>query len=430
MKVLVVDSGGRGHAICWKAAQSDLVDVCYWAPVSSGVGISGKIIPVPVAANDISQLIRFSQDNGVELIIPGPEDPLFLGFADEAQKAGIGIFGPIKEVAILEGSKAYAKEFMKQNNIPTADFEIFDDAQAALKFVTGIKYPVVVKADGPALGKGVIPCENEREASDAITRMMLRKEFGDAGKKIVVEKFLDGEEASYIVLVDSNGNILPLASSQDHKRAGNGDKGPNTGGMGAYSPAPLITWKIEEKILQCIVYPTLRGLKIKGIPYIGPLYFGLMIVDGNPWLLEYNVRLGDPEAQVILPRMRTDLIWTINQALQGNLDVCKIDWDPRICITVVMASKGYPGKYEKGFPIYNIEEAERMGAIVFHAGTAINEQDQLVTNSGRVVDPTHYGSTYLEAQQNVYQAVSKIKCDNLFYRSDIAWRAVEWERRR
>lgn len=330
MKILVVGGGGREHAICEKVAESNFAEVCFWAPGNKALDAMGKIKPINIPVKDTERLIRFSKDNGIDLIIPGPEDALYSGIVDEAKKAGIKIFGPSKKAAFLEKSKGDAKEFMKKHKIPTAGFKIAANVSEALVHCSTEKYPLVIKADGPALGKGVYICKSIDKAVGAILEIMVYCKYGVAGNRIVIEDFLPGEEASYIVMVDAKGNVLPLASSQDHKRAFDGDRGPNTGGMGAYSPASVVTPAIKKKILSRIVYPTIKGMKKEGMPYAGFLYFGLMIDrNSDPWLLEYNVRLGDPETQAILPRMQTDFVWLIQQALIGNLKNCKIKWDSR-----------------------------------------------------------------------------------------------------
>lgn len=431
MKVLVVDSGGRGHAICQKVAESNFADVCFWAPGSQALAGTGKIKPINIPATETEELIRFSKDNGIDLIILGPEDLLCRGFVNRAQEEKLKVYGPEKEAAILEGSKAFAKRFMKKYGIPTAPFKVFGDALDAIDCVRRrARYPLVVKADGLAAGKGVIICDNAIQAIDAIESIMIDRVFGEAGNKVVVEKFLPGEEASYIVMVDARGNILPLASSQDHKRVFDGDEGPNTGGMGAYSPAPVVTPDIEVKILERIVVPTIKGMKKENRRYTGFLYFGLMInAKGEPWLLEYNVRLGDPETQAILPRMQTDFVWLINQALIGNLDKYKIKWDLRPAVCIVMRSDGYPKTSTKGAVITGIEKARKTGAQIFYAAVGKNGKNELVTAGGRVLNITAKGPTFSEAQHNAYAAVKKIKCDKLFYRTDIGWRAVKRERR-
>ncbi len=425
MKVLVIGGGGREHAICEKVAESNFADICFWAPGNKTLDARGKIKPINIPVKDTESLIRFSKDNGIDLIIPGPEDPLCNGFVNKAREAGIKIFGPTKEAAILEGSKVFAKRFMKRNGIPTAAFKVFDNAPNAINYAYLAKYPLVIKADGLAAGKGVYICESTDEAIGAITEIMIIRKYGKAGDKIVIEDFIPGEEASHIEMVDVKGNDRPLASSQDHKRVLDGDKGPNTGGMGAYSPAPIVTPEVEEKILSRIVYPTIKGMKKEGRPYVGFLYFGLMIDEnGNPQLLEYNVRLGNPETQAILPRMKTDFVWLVNQALIGNLNSVRIKWDPRPAVCVVMASEGYPASSTKGAVINGIKYAKKIGASVYFAGTTLNEKGQIVTAGGRILNITAKGNNFAEAQRNAYAAVKAIRCDKLFYRTDIANRAI------
>lgn len=433
MKVLVIGGAGREHAICEKVTESNFASVCFWAPGNKAIEKTGRIKPIDIPAKDTEGLIRFSKDNAIDLIIPGPEDSLYSGIVDKAKKAGISIFGPSKKAAVLEESKAFAKEFMKRHKIPTAPFVIASSTSEAIFYAKKRNYPLAVKADGPALGKGVYVCDSYREAKHAIKEIMVDRKYGDAGKHVVIENCLYGEEASYIVMVDIKGNVLPLASSQDHKRAYDGDKGPNTGGMGAYSPAPVVTPEVEEKILTRIAYPTIKGMKKEGRLFIGFPYFGLMIdKNGDPRLLEYNVRLGDPETQAILPRMLTDFVWLIRQALIGNLKNCSIKWDPRPAVCVVMASEGYPASSTKGAVISGIKYAKKGGASIFHAGTALNEKGQIITAGGRVLNITAKGNNFAEAQRNAYAAVRAIRYDRekLFYRTDIANRAVEWERRK
>lgn len=431
MKILVIGGGGREHAICEKVAESNFASICFWAPGNEAIGASRKIKPINILASETEHLIRFSKDNAIDLIIPGPEDALYSGLVNEAKKEKIRIFGPDQGAAALEESKVYAKCFMKRHNIPTASFVTANGASEALTYAARKEYPLVVKASGPALGKGVYVCNSFREAEYAIDEIMVGNKFGEAGRNVIIEDCLVGEEASYIIMVDARGNVRSLASSQDHKRAFDGDKGPNTGGMGAYSPAPVVTPEVEEKILSRIVYPTIKGMKKEKRPFIGFLYFGLMIDEnGDPWLLEYNVRLGDPETQVILPRMMTDFVWLIQQALIGNLNNCQIKWDPRPAVCVVLASQGYPITSTKGAVISGIKYAKKTGASVYFAGIALNEKSQIITDGGRVLNITAKGNNFAEAQRNAYAAAKAIRCEKLFYRTDIANRAVEWERRK
>lgn len=429
MKILVIGSGGREHAIARAIRDSGYPEIqIYCAPGNVGIGRIAET--VNINADDIDGLLDFAKAKNIDLTFVGPEGPLVKGIVDRFQKEGLNIFSPSMAAAQLEGSKIFAKRLMVEYDIPTAPFAIFDDAQRAKEYAGNIKYPVVIKADGLAAGKGVIICQNFREAHTAIYQIMVEKKFGDAGKRIIIEDCLIGEEASYMVLVDSNGNVVPLSSSQDHKRVFDNDEGENTGGMGAYSPALVVTPEIEEKILHKIIYPTVKAMEKKGIPFTGILYAGIMIVGSEPYTLEFNVRLGDPETQPVLARLETDFLYLIIMALRGRLNEVKMKWKYERAICVVMASKGYPGSYEKGHEIKGIEKAERAGAMVFHAGTEIKDGGQLVTSGGRVLGVTALGRDFREAQTNAYKAVDLIKCDNLFSRKDIGYRAIKEEVRR
>ncbi len=424
MKVLVVGGGGREHALVWKIAQSDKVDKVFAAPGNAGIAREPKVRCVDIAPSDLNALRDFALKEKVDLTVVGPEDPLVAGIVDLFEKAGLTIFGPRKEAAILEGSKAFSKNFMREMGIPTADFEVFDDPYKAKEYIKAKGAPIVVKADGLCAGKGSIVCKTVEEALDAVDKIMVDKIFGSAGDKVVVEEFLKGEEASFIVITDGE-NIVPLASSQDHKPVFDNDEGPNTGGMGAYSPAPVVTQKIHDRAMNEIVIPTIEGMKKKGVPFKGVLYVGLMIIDDEyPKVLEYNVRFGDPEAQPILMRMESDLVDALMASIDGKLNECDIKYTDEAAVCVVMASGGYPGKYEKGKVIHGLEEVEKMEKVkVFHAGT--KEVDgKIVTNGGRVLGVTALGGTIKEAIDRAYEAVSKIHWENVHYRRDIGAKAL------
>lgn len=437
MKVLVVGGGGREHAMAEKAAQSGFVETVYWSPGSPAVDKIGKIKPIDIQVKETESLIRFSKDNGIDLILPGQEDAFYAGIVDLATEEGLRIYGPRIKAIFLEKSKVEAKRFMQRRGISTADFKVFDDVESAMQYCDVVKCPTVVKADGPALGKGVILCYSIAEARAAIKEIMVDRRWGDSGNRVLFEEMLEGEEATYMVMVDVAGNYLPMATSRDYKRAYDNDKGLNTGGMGVFSPASIMTPELEMKAHKKIVYPTIFGMKEEGNPFVGIIYFGLMInskkieEDGLPEikLLEINVRFGDPEAEVILARMQSDYIWLVNQALIGNLDKVRIKWDPRPAVCVVMASEGYPATSTKGAIITGIKDARKTGAQILFAAVGLNANGQYITAGGRCVIPVSKGPTFAEARRNVYAAVEKIRCDKLFYRKDIAMQAVEWERR-
>lgn len=424
MKILIIGSGGREHTLAWKIKKSPRVKKVYCAPGNAGIGEVAEL--VNIKATNILALADFAEKNEIDLTIVGPEDPLVNGIVNEFEKRKLKIFGPNKKAAILEGSKIFTKNLLLKHKIPTAPIiGIFKSTDAIRKTLIAEKaFPFVLKVDGLAAGKGVEVCTNQSEAENFLSLIDSGK-FGKAADLILAEECLFGEEASYIAFIDKNGNVLPMASTQDHKRVYDEDKGPNTGGMGAYSPAPIVTQKVEGKIFKKIIRPTIEAMKKEGHPYSGILYAGLMIdKKGNPFIVEFNVRFGDPEAQPILMRMKSDLFSLIESALNGTLDQQRIEWDPRPAVCVVMASKGYPDSYEKGFPISGIHRAENINTTFFHAGTAIDERKRLVTAGGRVLGVTALGLDYIEAINNTYQAVSKIKCDNLFWRKDIASRAI------
>ena len=424
MKVLVVGQGGREHALVWKIAQSPKVDVVYAAPGNGGICDEPKARCVDISSDDLQGLCNFAKSEGIDLTVVGPEDPLVKGIVDVFEDAGLVIFGPTKAAAQLEGSKAYAKNFMKEMGIPTAQFEVFDNPEEAKRYIQGKGAPIVVKADGLAAGKGSIVCKTLEEALKAVDLIMVERVFGDAGNKVVVEDYLKGEEASFIVITDGK-NIVPLASSQDHKPVYDNDEGPNTGGMGAYSPAPVVTDYVYERTMNEIVIPTIEGMAQRGIPFKGVLYVGLMIEDDKyPKVLEFNVRFGDPEAQPILMRMKSDLVDALLASINGTLDSCEIEYLDDAAVCVVMASGGYPGKYEKGKEIFGLEKVEKMEKVkVFHAGTK-KVNGKFVTNGGRVLGVTALGSDIKEAIDRAYEAVSKISWEGVHYRRDIGRKAL------
>ncbi|MEO2083708.1 MAG: phosphoribosylamine--glycine ligase, partial [Desulfurobacteriaceae bacterium] len=400
MKVLIVGSGGREHAIAWKVAQSPKVKKVYAAPGNPGVARIGEC--VDIKPEEIEKLANFAEREGIDLTIVGPEAPLVAGIVNEFEKRGLRIFGPSKEAARLEGSKAFSKEMMKKFNVPTAEFEVFEDPEKAKEYVRKKGTPIVVKADGLAAGKGVVVAKTVEEALEAIEKIMVKRVFGDAGKKVVIEECLVGEEASYLVVTDGR-NFIPLATSQDHKAVFDGDRGPNTGGMGAYSPAPVLSPETEKEVQDRVIKPILKGMEEIGTPFKGILYAGLMITEEGPKVLEFNVRFGDPEAQVLMRRLETDLIEVCESVVEGKL-VERLDWKPETAICVVLASKGYPGSYEKGKEITGIEEAEKVETVVvFHAGTAVRD-GKLVTNGGRVLNVTALGKDIVEARERAYRA--------------------------
>ncbi len=421
MKVLVIGSGGREHAVAWKIAQNPKVEKIFCAP--GNAGIAGIAECVPVKVDDVNGLVDFAKKHKIDLTIVGPEASLVVGVVDAFERNDLSIFGPSRLAAQLEGSKSYAKTFMQKYDIPTANYGTFTEASEAKSFVKSNGLPVVIKADGLAAGKGVFICKNDADANAAIDSFLKRGEFGEAGKKIVIEEFLEGEEASFICISDGT-HVLPLASSQDHKAVYDGDQGPNTGGMGAYSPAPVIDDALRDRIMKEIIKPTVAGLNAEGRPFVGFLYAGLMISNGVPRVLEYNVRMGDPETQPLMVRLRSDLVELMNTALDGKLDTFDIRWDDLVSVCVVMASRGYPGHYEKGIEINGLEAAGRVtGSVVFHAGTALKD-GKIVTDGGRVLGVTAVGKNYREAITNAYEAVSKISWEGVHYRKDIGYRAL------
>ncbi len=426
MKVLIIGGGGREHALAWKAAQSTNVSQVFVAPGNAGTAIEAKLTNVAIGAEDVQGLLAFAQQEGIELTIVGPEAPLVLGVVDTFTQAGLAIFGPTQAAAQLEGSKAFTKDFLARHAIPTAEYQNFTEIEPALAYVREKGAPIVVKADGLAAGKGVIVAMTLTEAEDAIRDMLAGNAFGDAGSRVVIEEFLEGEEASFIVMVDGK-NVLPFATSQDHKRVGDGDTGPNTGGMGAYSPAPVVTPAIHQRVMDEVIYPTVKGMAKEGNPYTGFLYAGLMIAaDGTPKVIEYNCRFGDPETQPIMLRLQSDLVYLCQQALAGKLDNTDIAFAEQAAVGVVLAAGGYPGNYNKGDEIHGLDQASELAGKVFHAGTSLKD-GKVTTNGGRVLCATAMGNTVTEAQQHAYALAKAIQWDGGFYRNDIAWRAIERE---
>jgi phosphoribosylamine---glycine ligase len=425
MNVLVIGKGGREHALVWKLAQSSHVTKVYCAPGNAGTAVDG--VNVPIEATDVPALVKFAKKESIGLTVVGPEDVLALGVVDEFQKAGLKIFGPSKAAAQLESSKVFAKKLMRDADVPTAEFRVFDHPDPARSYIESREYPVVVKADGLAAGKGVIVCSTTAEALGAIERIMVRDEFGrTAGRQVLVEKRLEGEELSVLALV-AGRTIITLAPSQDHKRAFDDDRGPNTGGMGAYSPAPLGTPELLEQIETQALVPTVHALKRKKTPFRGMLYAGVMQTSQGPRILEYNCRLGDPETQPILMRLQTDLFELLMATVDDKLDEFPdgfVKWDPRPSLCVVMASQGYPGSFTKGKVVSGLEEAAKVpGVKVFHAGTKADD-DVVLTDGGRVLGVTALGDTLEDARKAAYEAVSKITFPGAFWRKDIAARAL------
>ncbi|WP_105258012.1 phosphoribosylamine--glycine ligase [Pseudoalteromonas sp. T1lg88] len=426
MNVLVIGSGGREHALAFKAAQSNKVEKVFVAPGNAGTALEPKLENVAIGVEDIDALITFAKENNVELTIVGPEAPLVIGVVDAFRKQGLAIFGPTQGAAQLEGSKSFTKDFLARHDIPTAFYKTFEQIEPALEYIKEQGAPIVVKADGLAAGKGVIVAMTEAEAEEAVRDMLAGNAFGEAGSRVVIEEFLEGEEASFIVMVDGK-NVLPFATSQDHKRAYNGDQGPNTGGMGAYSPAPVVTAEIHERIMNEVINPTVAGMAAEGHPYTGFLYAGLMIAaDGTPKVIEYNCRFGDPETQPIMLRLQSDLVELIEAANREELDKTDIQFDPRAAVGVVLAAKGYPGSYPKGDAISGLLVEYPEGEKVFHAGTK-QDGDKVVTAGGRVLCATALGETVTAAQQRAYELVKAIDWDGVEYRTDIAYRAIARE---
>ncbi|MCR4347808.1 MAG: phosphoribosylamine--glycine ligase [Sulfuricaulis sp.] len=444
LKVLVIGGGGREHALAWKIAQSPKVEKVFVAPGNAGTAREAQCENVAIAAEDVDGLLNYAQQNKIDLTVVGPEAPLVLGVVDRFRSAGLRCFGPTQAAAQLEGSKAFTKDFLARHKIPTAAYGNFTEVAAAEAYIKKVGAPIVVKADGLAAGKGVIIAQTTDEAMAAVRDMLAGNAFGDAGHRVVVEEFLTGEEASFIVMVDGE-HILPLATSQDHKRVGDGDTGPNTGGMGAYSPAPVVTPAMHQRIMREVIEPTVRGMSQEQHPYTGFLYAGVMIgLDGTPKVLEYNCRFGDPETQPIMLRLKSDFIELIEAALDGKLDRVEAQWDSRAALGVVMAAGGYPGTYHKGdvitgLPDESITDRDAQGRAsvaggrmpgatkVFHAGTALKD-NSVVTSGGRVLCVTALGATVGAAQKRAYEVVNQIQWSQVQYRHDIGYRAIARER--
>ena len=417
MKVLIVGSGGREHVLAWKVSKSPKVDKIYCAP--GNAGIAGIAECVPIKAMEFDKLTEFAVKEGIDLTIVGMDDPLVGGIVDAFEAKGLRIFGPRKNAAILEGSKAFSKDLMKKYNIPTAAYENFDSAEEALKYLEGCDFPIVLKADGLALGKGVLICQNREEAIAGVKEIMTDKKFGDAGNKMVIEEFMTGREVSVLSYVDGK-TIKTMTSAQDHKRAGDGDTGLNTGGMGTFSPSPFYTKEVDDFCKKYIYQPTVDAMKAEGREFKGIIFFGLMLTPKGPKVLEYNARFGDPEAQVVLPRMKNDIIDVVEACIDGTLDKIDLQFEDNACVCVVAASKGYPVSYEKGFKITGFDKfKDDEGYFVFHAGTAFDADGNIVTNGGRVLGITATGPDLKSARANAYRAVDWIEFENKYYRHDI-----------
>ncbi|AWM86048.1 phosphoribosylamine--glycine ligase [Microvirga sp. 17 mud 1-3] len=424
MNILLIGSGGREHALAWSMAASPLCDRLFVAPGNPGTAQQGENVALDVT--DHAAVIAFCRRESIDFVVVGPEAPLVAGLVDDLAAAGIKAFGPTRAAAQLEGSKAFTKDFCAEFGIPTAAYRRFTDAEAAKTYLRNYGVPIVVKADGLAAGKGVVVATSFEEAEAAVDAM-LGGSFGEAGAEVVIEAYLEGEEASFFALCDGK-TAIPFGTAQDHKRVHDGDEGPNTGGMGAYSPAAVLTPELQSRVMREIIEPTLAGMRARGTPYTGILYAGLMLTKDGPQLIEYNARLGDPETQVLLPRLKSDLVTAFLAACDGVLDSISLQWRPEAALTVVMAAKGYPGPVEKGSEIRGIAQAEGMeDVIVFHAGTK-QEGDRIVSQGGRVLNVTALGTTITAAQKRAYEAVARIDWPEGFCRHDIGWRAVERER--
>jgi len=422
MKVLVIGSGGREHALTWKISQSNKVDKIYAAP--GNAGMAGLAECVAIGADDIEALLEFAQKESIDLTVVGPEAPLVAGIVDVFQSRGLKVFGPSAQAAQLEGSKIFSKEQMRKFGVPTADYQTFSAADKAKAYLAEHGVPVVVKVDGLAAGKGVLICKTMDEAFQAVDLILKDKAFGEAGARILIEDCLNGPELSILAFTDGN-KVVPLASSQDHKRAFDNDEGPNTGGMGAYSPCPLVEESALPALVAQTITPLVQGMAAEGNPYRGLIYAGIMFSDGEPYVLEYNCRFGDPEAQAVLPRLKGDFVEILEQVIAGNLKQDKLAFRAEACISVVLATKGYPGSYEKGFVIDGLDEDPSSNdVIIFHAGTKHNEDGKIVTAGGRVLNVTALGPTLQDARDRAYQAIKHIQCDQLFCRQDIAKRAL------
>lgn len=428
MKVLIIGGGGREHALAWKTAQSADVTEVFVAPGNAGTALEANLTNVNISVEDITGLVKFAQDNNIDLAIVGPEVPLVLGVVDAFSEVGLKCFGPTAGAAQLEGSKAFSKDFLAKHNIPTAAYDVFTEIEPAHAYLDKVGVPIVIKADGLAAGKGVILADTMQEAKDAVTDMLAGNKFGDAGSRVVIEEFLVGEEASFIVMADGK-NVVPMATSQDHKARNNGDTGPNTGGMGAYTPAPVVTREIHDRIMEEVIYPTINGMAADGLPYTGFLYAGVMIdTSGAPKVLEFNCRFGDPETQPIMMRLKSDLPELCLAAIDGKLEGVATQWDSRAALGVVMAAGGYPDVYRKADVISGIAEADSADLKVFHAGTSLNTDNEVITSGGRVLCVTALGENVTAAQKRAYEGVEVIKWDEAYYRTDIGHRAVSREK--
>jgi len=426
MNVLVIGSGGREHALAWKAAQNPNVETVYVAPGNAGTATEAGLENVAIDVMDFEKLATFAKDNNCGLTIVGPEAPLVEGVVDYFAEQGLRAFGPSKGASQLEGSKAFTKDFLARHKIPTAEYQNFTEVEPALAYLQEKGAPIVVKADGLAAGKGVIVAETLQQAEDAVKDMLSGNAFGEAGCRVVIEEFLDGEEASFIVMVDGK-NVVAMATSQDHKRVGDGDTGPNTGGMGAYSPAPVVTADIHQRIMDEVIYPTVNGMAAEGNDYTGFLYAGLMIdTAGTPKVIEYNCRFGDPETQPIMLRMKSDMVDLCEAAIDGKLAGKTTEWDERCAVGVVLAAGGYPASYEKGLPISGLPNEAIAGEKVFHAGTQLSG-DVVVTSGGRVLCATALGNSVTEAQARAYDLTRQINWKDVYFRNDIAYRAIARE---
>ncbi|HBR14434.1 MAG TPA: phosphoribosylamine--glycine ligase [Candidatus Omnitrophica bacterium] len=422
MKVLIVGSGGREHALAWKIKQSPMVKELYCAPGNGGIAQISECVDIP--AEDIQRLVQFAKKKAIDLTVVGPEAPLVAGIVDVFKKEGLAIFGPSQLAAQLEGSKVFAKEFMQKYDIPTAAFESFDDIREARAFLAKAEFPLVIKADGLAAGKGVMICQNMEEGEESLVQMMEDKIFQEAGRRVIIEECLKGEEVSILAISDGKNYVL-LDSSQDHKRIFDDDLGPNTGGMGAYSPAPIVDAELLRRIDESIIGPVIRGMKKEGAPFEGILYAGLMITIEGPKVLEFNVRFGDPETQVILPRWKNDLLEIMLACGEGRLNKVQLQWDPRPCVCVVMSSGGYPSKYETGKEILGLEKVQgKLDTMIFHAGTK-KEGKKILTAGGRVLGVTALGRDILEAIERAYEVVEQIQFDRCFFRRDIGSKAMK-----
>jgi phosphoribosylamine--glycine ligase len=424
MKVLVIGSGGREHTLCWKINQSRYVDMVYCAPGNAGISDIAECVPVQSGtAGYIDQLIQFAKDNDIGLTVVGPEAPLADGIVDSFREANLKIFGPVKDAAVIEASKVFAKNFMARNSIPTARFKVFKDAQSAIEYVRNTDMPVVIKADGLAAGKGVVICEHTDDAVATINKIMVERIFGFAGNQVVIEEYLSGEEVSVLAFTDGQ-HALQMISSQDHKRVFDNDRGPNTGGMGAYSPYPKFTPELYDMIQKNILEPTIWGLREEGRKYTGVIYLGLMITQDGPKVLEYNIRFGDPECQVVVPLLKNDIVEIMLACIEDRLDEVKLTWEHKTALCVVIASGGYPKSYKKYLPITGVDEVTRMqDIIVFHAGTA-KKDGKLVTAGGRVLNVVACAENIQKAKELAYKAVKKINFENMHYRKDIGDKAI------